>query len=168
MKTKRNIAFIVELFIMFVILLSVIVIITDLSMKTRQQSIDAGYLTEAVICAENAAEVTSGAKDAAAAEKRLGLMEEASGISRDGNSVTADVAFKPEEAAEGSEPGAKNQAAAAGGHEYTVTIDVTTEKGSTGSYVTKKIKVYHKGDAGKDGKEIYVLDAGDFVKGGAS
>lgn len=155
MKTKRNIAFIVELFIMFVILLSVIVIITDLSMKTRQQSIDAGYLTEAVICAENAAEVTSGAKDAAAAEKKLGLMEEASGISRDGNSVTADVEFTPEEAA-------------AGGHEYTVTIDVTTEKGSTGSYVTKKIKVYHKGDAGKDGKEIYVLDAGDFVKGGAS
>ena len=52
-KSKSSIAFIVELFLMFAILLLVIVVITQTLMLTRNQSLKARHLTEAVIAAEN-------------------------------------------------------------------------------------------------------------------
>ena len=50
---KSNIASVVELFMMFLLLLIVIVVITLVCMTAREQSLDAGDLTKAVICAEN-------------------------------------------------------------------------------------------------------------------
>ena len=149
MRNKSNLAFIVELFIMFIILITVIVVITSLSMKTRQQSIDAGYLTEAVICAENAAEVTADAGSAKGAADLVGMMDEAGDVKVSGDTVTADIGFESEDH---------------GQNDYTVVMTVDSEKNGTGRYVKKKIDVYHKGES--SGDPIYTLDTGDFVKGG--
>lgn len=155
MKTKRNTAFIVELIIMFLLLLLVISVITTISMKTRQQSIDAKHLTEAVICAQNAAEVTAAASDAESCAARLEKMEEAKNVKVNGSSVEAGIT-------------------SGSGEKLRLVIDVGTEKGSTGKYVTKDIAVFLDKDKGADAKKagsakpVYTLSTGDFVKGGAS
>ena len=60
MKRTRNIAFIVELLILFVILLFVIVTITRTFMASRSQSLHAQQLTRAVSLAESIAEDLEG------------------------------------------------------------------------------------------------------------
>lgn len=137
MKTKRNTAFIVELIAMFLVLLLVISVITTVSMKTRQQSIDAGRLTKAVVCAENVAEVTGEASGAKSCAEKLGSMDEAKNVAVSGSKVTADISV--------------GNAEGAGADEFTVTIDVKTEDGKNGKYVTKDIAVYMPGEAGAAG-----------------
>ena len=170
MKTKRNTAFIVELIAMFLVLLLVISVITTVSMKTRQQSIDAGRLTKAVVCAENVAEVTGEASGAKSCAEKLGSMDEAKNVAVSGSKVTADISVGND--------------AAAGADEFTVTIDVKTENGKNGKYVTKDIAVYMPGEAGAAGDAdaaggsgaaenadadaaIYSLTSGHYVKEGA-
>ena len=76
MKRTRNIAFIVELLLLFVILLFVIVVITKTFMASRNQSLHARYLTEAVCIAEEIAEVTEGSSDLAGAASLIRSLEE--------------------------------------------------------------------------------------------
>ena len=76
MKKERNIAFIVELLLLFMILLFVIVVITQTFMKSRSQSLYARHLTEAVTLAEEVAEVSASAEDLSEAADRLGAMEQ--------------------------------------------------------------------------------------------
>lgn len=146
MKSKRNLAFIVELFIMFILLLVVIVVITTLSIKTRDQSIDARYLNEAVICAENAAELTASASDADEVLTRMEKMDGVANASAEADVITADMNFKE---ADGPDD------------QYTIIIKMSEDKGSTGKYITKEIKVTHKGED----DAIYTLKTGNFVKG---
>ncbi len=148
MKTKRNTAFIVELIAMFLVLLLVISVITTISMKTRQQSIDAGRLTKAVVCAENVAEVTGEASGAKSCAEKLGSMDEAKNVAVSGSRVTADISV--------------GNAEGAGADEFTVTIDVKTEDGKNGKYVTKDIAVYMPGEAGaaRDANAAAAGDAG--------
>ncbi len=170
MKTKRNTAFIVELIAMFLVLLLVISVITTVSMKTRQQSIDAGRLTKAVVCAENVAEVTGEASGAKSCAEKLGSMDEAKNVAVSGSRVTADISVGND--------------AAAGADEFTVTIDVKTENGKNGKYVTKDIAVYMPGGSGAAGDAdaaggsgaaenadadaaIYSLTSGKYIKEGA-
>ena len=75
MKRTRNIAFIVELLILFVILLFVIVTITRTFMASRSQSLHAQQLTRAVSLAESVAEVTRGMPDQESAEEYLGTLD---------------------------------------------------------------------------------------------
>ena len=53
---KRNTVFIVELILLFLLLLLVITVITGTFMRSRGVSVRAGYLTDAVILAENVSE----------------------------------------------------------------------------------------------------------------
>ncbi len=132
---KSNIASIVELFLMFLLLLVVIVVITMVCMTTREQSLDAGDLTKAVICAENAAEVTRDAASAEEAADLLGMMDGAADITVSGDTVTA------------IQDG------------YRIEVTLTPEDGSTGTYVDELINIYPG-----DGEAIYQLHTGNYVK----
>ena len=135
---KSNIASVVELFMMFLLLLIVIVVITMACMTARGQSLDAGDLTKAVICAENTAEVTKEAADADEAAELIGQMEGVSDIA-----VTADTLT----ATQG---------------EYRIEAILTPEEGDTGTYVDEQINIYLG-----DGKAIYQLHTGSYIKEGA-
>ena len=135
---KSNIASVVELFIMFLLLLIVIVVITMACMTARGQSLDAGDLTKAVICAENTAEVTKEAADADEAAELIGQMEGVSDIA-----VTADTLT----ATQG---------------EYRIEAILTPEEGDTGTYVDEQINIYLG-----DGEAIYQLHTGSYIKEGA-
>lgn len=63
MKTERNTAFTVELLGLFILLIMVITVISSVFVMSRAHSLQARELTEAVILAENAAEVSSTAAD---------------------------------------------------------------------------------------------------------
>ena len=132
---KSNIASIVELFLMFLLLLVVIVVITMVCMTTREQSLDAGDLTKAVICAENTAEVTKDAANAEEAADLLGMMDGAADITVTGDTVTA------------IQDG------------YRIEVTLTPEDGSTGTYVDELITIYPG-----DGEAIYQLHTGNYVK----
>ena len=132
---KSNIASIVELFLMFLLLLVVIVVITMVCMTTREQSLDAGDLTKAVICAENAAEVKQDAASAEEAADLLGMMDGAADITVTGDTVTA------------IQDG------------YRIEVTLTPEDGSTGTYVDELINIYPG-----DGEAIYQLHTGNYVK----
>ena len=117
---KSNIASIVELFMMFLLLLVVIVVITMVCMTTREQSLDAGDLTKAVICAENTAEIT---KDAANPSEAATLLEQMDGAT-DIN-VTGDTATQ---------------------NGYRIEVALAPEEGASGTYVDETISIYAEDD----------------------
>ena len=135
---KSNIASVVELFMMFLLLLIVIVVITMACMTARGQSLDAGDLTRAVICAENTAEVTKDAANAQEAAKLIEQMEGVSGVSVDADTVTASL------------------------DGYRIEAMQTPEKGDAGTYIDEQISVY-----AEDGDAIYQLHTGSYIKEGA-
>ncbi len=134
-KRKSNIASIVELFMMFLLLLVVIVVITMVCMTTREQSLHAHYLTEAVICAENTAEVTHTSKNAEQAAEMIAQMDGASDVSVDGDMIKAKI------------------------DDYELEITLTPQKDAVGTYVSEDISVYHGGKTA-----IYELHTGSFNK----
>ena len=132
---KSNIAATVELFLMFLLLLVVIVVITLVCMTTREQSLEAGALTDAVICAENTAEITKEAADAEEAAALLEKMDGVKDITVSGDTITARQ------------------------DEYKIEVTLTPEEGNTGTYVDENIRIYtDEADA------IYQLHTGSYVK----
>jgi len=104
-------------------------------MTTREQSLEAGALTDAVICAENTAEITKEAANAEEAAKLMNLMDGVKDITVSGDTVTAQQG------------------------EYRIEITLTPEAGSTGTYVDENIRIYtDEADA------IYQLHTGSYVK----
>ena len=138
---KRNTATMVELFMMFLLLLVVITTITMVCMTTREQSQDAGALTDAVICAENAAEVIKDADSAQAAAEYIQLMEGVTDVNVTGDTVTA------------------NQDG------YRIEVTLTPEEGAAGTYVDEVINIYSAGgDSSGEEEAIYQLHAGSYLK----
>ena len=74
MKGKRNFAFVAELFLLFFILLFVIVVIVQVVAKTRNESLYAKHLTEAVCMATDTAEILQASGDAKDRYQRLSGM----------------------------------------------------------------------------------------------
>ena len=136
---KRNIASIVELFLMFLLLLVVIVVITMVCMTTREQSLKAHTLTEAVLCAENTAEVTKYAENAEEAASRIEQMEGVSDVAVSGDVVTASV------------------------DGYQVEVAVTPDPGSSGTYMDTAITIFPASSADS---AIYELHTGSYRKEG--
>ena len=125
----------VELFMMFLLLLVVIVTITLVCMTTREQSLEAGALTDAVICAENTAEVIKDADSADAAAEFIGLMDGVTDVEVSGDTVTA------------RQDG------------YRIEVTLTPEEGDAGTYVDELINIYPG-----EGEAIYQLHTGSYVK----
>lgn len=80
MKGKRSIAFIVELFLLFGILLVMIVVITQVFVTTRSQSLHAKHLTAGVCLAEEVAEVFSSADNVEEGYKLVETMDRVSDV----------------------------------------------------------------------------------------
>lgn len=144
-KRKSNITSIVELFIMFLLLLIVIVVITMVCMTTRQQSLHAHYLNDAVICAENVAEVTKTASDTNEAAQMLADMDGVSDIATDNGTITAKHG------------------------EYTIEIKLTPDNAkapaAAGVYVDEDIAIYHGSKSGSDSSgALYDLHTGYYSK----
>jgi len=144
MNSKRYKVFIVELFILSIILMALITIITALSMETRKQSIEAGRLTDAVLCAENTAEMTSEAASVKQAAKMIGKMDNVSEPGVSGNVISAKTQILTE----------KGESRV-----YIVKVTIDVEKGSSGRYIKKKIEVF----SGDDAEKIYELDTGNYI-----
>ncbi|MBQ9061624.1 MAG: hypothetical protein IJ121_02165 [Eubacterium sp.] len=168
MKKERNIAFIVELLLLFMILLFVIVVITQTFMKSRGQSLYARHLTEAVTLAEEVAEVSASAEDLAEAAERFGAMEQVLEVQETqgetGETSGSGLVMAMEFAAKN---GTRD--------EYRVELDWVEEKervdaaeradaadgadtAAGGRFVTKQIRVYFADEQ----EPIYTLDAGDL------
>ncbi len=135
---KSNIASIVELFMMFLLLLVVIVVITMVCMTTREQSLDAGDLTKAVICAENTAEITKDAADPSEAAALLKQMDGAADINVTGDTVTATQ------------------------NGYRIEVSLAPEEGTSGTYVDETISIY-----AEDDNLLYQLHTGSYLKEGS-
>ena len=131
---KSNITSVVELFLMFLLLLIVIVVITMACMTTRQQSLQAHYLTEAVICAENTAEVTATATDADEAAVLIGLMDGIKDVHVADDLITATSG------------------------EYVIEVTLSSEEGKTGTFTTEDIQIFRAGDS------LYKLHTGNYNK----
>lgn len=136
-KGKSSIAFIVELFLLFAILIFTITVITQVFVKTRTESLKARHLTEAVIAAESTAEVLSAASDEEDAEKLLEGMKNASEV-------------KP------SDGGFDLKVSCDSGEVYDVSVTEDREKAETGTYTARTVEVRLSGE------ELYTLKTGDY------
>ena len=145
MKKRTNLSFIVELLILFLLLIMMITVITMVSIRARGQSRKARVLTDAVICAENATEMTEGAKDPDEAAARLEQMEGVSSVQVDGDVISFKMDFSA-----GSKPE----------QSFEMKVNWDEEPGETGAYIEKTVEVFEA-----DGKEpVYSLESGSFVK----
>ena len=168
MKKDRNIAFIVELLLLFIILLFVIVVITQTFMKSRSQSLYARHLTEAVTLAEEVAEVSAAAEDIGGASDLLAKMEQVLRVSseaedriflemefsagsgaRDNYRVEIDWQEEPAGADAGSGTDTDSTAADAGS---------AAGVGSGAQYISKQIRVYFE----DEDEPVYTLDSGIY------
>ena len=147
MKEKRSIVFITELLVMFVILLVVISVITRLFILNRSRSLDARHLTEAVILAEDTAEVISAADDEDDAFELIKSMEVTESAEIKDGAIECGMKFTGEDKKT---------------DRYRVTVIINDDEKTRGSYRTGTILVYY----GDGSEPIYTLDTGSFVKAG--
>lgn len=144
-KEKNSIAFTVELFMIFMILLCVIVVITQVFVKTRGESIRARELTEAVIAAESAAEVAESAGDDGEREELLRQMEGASDVKASGGAVSLCLTYGDK----GETP-----------RKYDVKVESSDKKTKAGTYTESTVTVSRAGS----GEELYTLSTGRYEK----
>lgn len=130
----------VELFMLFGILLMVIVVITQILVLTRGQSLDAKHLTKAVIAAENTAEVTAAAEDADDAAELLAGVKNADNIKVEKDEVALTLTY--------------------GKDSYPVRVAVQGSDTKTGRYTAYTIKVYLP----DSDEEMYKLESGHYAK----
>lgn len=140
---KRSTAFTVELFIIFLLLLLVIVVITQTFVGMRSRSAEAKRLTEAVICAQNAAEVISSAGSSEEAKELLAGMDDVS-IPEGGDDAAYIMTLKDEAGREDS---------------YLLRVIFSEEEGDGGSFLESSIEVYD--ESGE--RLIYTLDTGNYL-----
>ena len=170
MNNRKNTAFTVELLGLFILLIMVITIVASVFVLSRSHSLEAGRLNEAVILAENAAEVSSSAPDNEALRDRLKAMDNNTGkdvISRDSsdngswNAVYASL--------KGDDSSAE---------QFIVCVTrsypdgLPDERSDKGTYAEDKIEVYARGKSGPEdpgslepsalGEPVYTLVTGTY------
>lgn len=143
MKSKRNLAFIVELFLLFALMLLVTVVLTRAFVSSRMQSLYARHKTEAVIVAERVAEISMSADDLDGALKLISEMEEVSDLSEYEEGAT----FMSKISEDGKDS-------------YLVKLKWEIESDRSGALNTQEISVYF----GEGSEPIYVLESGSFRK----
>ena len=163
---KRNLTFTVELLGLFILLVMVITVITQVFVMSRSHSLEARQLTEAVILAENAAEISSGVQDREALTDRLAGQE---GLLRAEDAVYANVENEDRFTlmyAVQFDPDRDSY--------YVVSVDRTLNRSDSGVLADDLISVYatDSGDAGPDGaftpeaneEPVYTLNTSRFFE----
>ncbi len=147
MKKTGNLAFIIELLLLFVSLLFVIVVITQTFMTSRGQGLYARHLNEAVCLAQAAAEVGLSAEDGARRETLLGAMDQVESAEFRGDEAELFMVFSDKEP-----------------DRFRVLLTRSEDPSAGGRYVTETVRVYF----GEEKEPIYTLDAGAYQTGGGS
>ncbi len=144
MGKRKNIAFIVELFLLFALMLLVTVVLTGAFVSSRSQSLYARHKTEAVILAQRAAEISMAAEDR---DEAFELLLQADGVELVQRSESQ-LIYTASVSGEDGDAG------------YTVTVEWESSDGNAGSLNTQRISVCY----GEEKEPIYVLGSGYFRK----
>ena len=174
MNNRKNTAFTVELLGLFILLIMVITIVASVFVLSRSHSLEAGRLNEAVILAENAAEVSSAAPDNEALKDRLYAMD---------NNTGHDVV-----SLDSGDNGSWNAIYAslkgddAKAEQFIVCVTrsypygMPEERSDGGTYAEDKIEVYARGKASHEdpghiepsalGEPVYTLVSGTYFDSG--
>jgi hypothetical protein len=143
MRKKRNFAFIVELFILFVILLFVVIVITKTFVTSRNQSLYARHLTESVYIAEEVAEISMASADMQQAANVLESLEQSSDVTVADGQIEMQMDFDSEDS--------KRDV-------YRVLLTWDEDAALNGAYTAGQIQVFFE----EEEEPIYTLDTGSY------
>lgn len=150
MNNKRSIAFIVELLGLFILLILVIVMITQVFVMSRARTIEARHLTKAVMLAQSTAEAASSEKDLTQLADRLKSMDGVQSAEYSDADESIDIVFDTD--------------GKSGGKDFCVVLQRSiSEKGSS-SYASDSIEVYYC-TPGQHQNKIYDLSTGRHFSG---
>ena len=149
MNNKRSIAFTVELLGLFILLIMVIVMITQVFVMSRSRTLEARRLNQAVMIAQSTAETASSERDLALlADKMKGMSNVESAESGADNSLY--IVFDTD--------------GKSGGKDFCVSLRRSEDARDSGAYVTDQIEVYYCAPGEQEG-EIYELSTGRHFDG---
>lgn len=150
MNKKRSIAFTVELLGLFILLIMVIVMITQVFVMSRARTIEARRLTQAVMLAQSTAEAASSEKDLAQLADRMQGMDNVQSAEYSDVDGSIDIVFDTD-----GNPGGKD---------FCVVLNRSLDEREGGSYASDSIEVYYC-KPGQHENRIYDLDAGRHFSG---
>ena len=145
MNNKRSIAFTVELLGLFILLILVIVMITQVFVMSRARTIEARHLTQAVMIAQSTAEAASSEHDLSLLAEKLKGMDNVQSVEADASGGSLDIVFDTD--------GKPN------GKDFCIVLHRADEKRDSGVYATDDIEVYYCVPGQHEGK-IYDLSTG--------
>jgi len=145
MNNKRSIAFTVELLGLFILLILVIVMITQIFVMSRARTIEARHLTQAVMMAQSTAEAASSEHDLSVLAEKLKDMDNVQSAEANASDGSLDIVFDTD----GKQTG----------KDFYLILHRDEEERDSGVYATDKIEVYYCVPGQLEGK-IYDLSTG--------
>jgi hypothetical protein len=149
MNNKRSIAFTVELLGLFILLIMVIVMITQVFVMSRSRTLEARRLNQAVMIAQSTAETASSERDPSLLAQKMQNMSnvESAEINTDNSLyIVFDTNGK------------------SGGKDFCVSLHRSEDARDSGAYVTDQIEVYYCA-AGELEDKVYELSTGRHFDG---
>ena len=145
MNNKRSIAFTVELLGLFILLILVIVMITQVFVMSRARTIEARHLTQAVMMAQSTAEAASSEHDLSALAEKIKAMDNVQSAEADVAGGSLNIVFDTD-----GKPA---------GRDFCIVLHRAEEDRDSGVYTTDNIEVYYCVPGQLEGK-IYNLSTG--------
>ena len=145
MNNKRSIAFTVELLGLFILLIMVIVMITQVFVMSRARTIEARHLTQAVMMAQSTAEAASSEHDLSLLAEKIKAMDNVQSAEANASAGSIDIVFDTD-----GKPAGKD---------FCAVLHRSEEKRDSGVYTTDNIEVYYCVPGQLEGK-IYNLSTG--------
>jgi type II secretory pathway pseudopilin PulG len=143
MNNKRSIAFTVELLGLFILLILVIVMITQVFVMSRARTIEARHLTQAVMMAQSTAEAASSEHDLSVLAEKLKDMDNVQSAEASGDSLS--IVFDTDGNLTGKD--------------FCIVLHRAEEERDSGVYTRDNIEVYYCVPGQTEGK-IYDLSTG--------
>ena len=129
MNNKRSIAFTVELLGLFILLIMVIVMITQVFVMSRTRTIEARHLTQAVMMAQSTAEAASSEHDLSLLAEKIKAMDNVQSAEANVSGGSVDIVFDTD----------GNPA----GKDFCAVLHRTEEERASGVYTKDNIEVYY-------------------------
>ena len=145
MNNKRSIAFTVELLGLFILLILVIVMITQVFVMSRARTIEARHLTQAVMMAQSTAEAASSEHDLSLLAEKIKAMDNVQSAEANASAGSIDIVFDTD-----GKPAGKD---------FCAVLHRTEEERASGVYTKDNIEVYYCVPGQLEGK-IYDLSTG--------
>ena len=143
MNNKRSIAFTVELLGLFILLILVIVMITQVFVMSRARTIEARHLTQAVMMAQSTAEAASSEHDLSLLAEKIKDMNNVQSAEASGDSLS--IVFDTDGNLTGKD--------------FCIVLHRAEEERDSGVYTRDNIEVYYCVPGQTEGK-IYDLSTG--------